>query len=117
MYAENASTQSLLLFSLGIQAVYIRHRRQARENPKRETLASCMQCSCVAEMRMRITFDRCAAAARRVACLLPYKRGCTGTGKFLFLRFWSLPDEDALTKWRPKQTPALYTLLSHSMRV
>ena len=42
-----------------------------------------------------------------------YKRGCTSTGKFIFLHFWSLPDKDAITKWQPK-TP-LHTCYFHTL--
>ena len=35
-----------------------------------------------------------------------YKRGGTGTGNSHFLKFWSFPDEDAQTKWRPKPAAA-----------
>ena len=35
-----------------------------------------------------------------------YKRSGTGTANSHFLRFWSLPDKDAQTKWQPKPAAA-----------
>ena len=38
-------------------------------------------------------FLRIYMATARLNVKSAYKRGCTGTGKFIFLRFWSLPDK------------------------
>ena len=44
-----------------------------------------------------------------------YKRRNTGAGKYYFCHFFRSPDKDALTKWRPAQRTARYSLFLHSL--